>query len=226
MAQVKKMKTGAARLAAFAKTPGLSPVKTRLAATLGAADALAVYERSLLATAAVLRALPEWISPHWAVGERAGLADARWREFPAVFTGEGGLGRRLAQTHRAMRKDGATGILIGTDSPQLPPELVARAARRGRGRIVIGPSADGGFYLFASSLAIADSVWTGVEYSCAATLSDLESRLPRAELVRLPELCDLDDLPSLRRVMRELASAPLPEQREMAKWLAAKGWTG
>lgn len=217
------MKKPVARLAALAKTPGLSPVKTRLAAALGTAAAEAIYERSLLATAAVLRALPEWISPHWAVGERAGLADARWREFPALFTGAGGLGRRLARTHRAMRKGGAAGVLIGTDSPQLPPGLIAEAAEKAAaGGIVIGPSADGGFYLFASSLEIADAVWTGVEYSRASTLSDLESRLPRAELVRLPELCDLDDLPSLRRVLRELESAPLPEQRETAKWLARR----
>ena len=211
-----------ANLAAFAKTPGLSPVKTRLAADVGAALALAAYERSLAATAAVLRALPEWIAPHWAVGERAGLNHPRWRdgEFPAMFTGAGGLGGRLANVYAKLRGENIPAILIGTDSPQLSPDVVARAAELSRGRIVIGPSADGGFYLFASSLEIPREVWTGVEYSRAETLRDLERKLPPAEIHRLPELCDLDDAESLPRVVRELESAPLPEQRAMAKWLA------
>ena len=212
-----------ANLAAFAKTPELSPVKTRLAADVGEGPALAAYERSLAATAAVLRALPEWIAPHWAVGERAGLNHPRWRdgEFPAMFTGEGGLGERLANVYAKLRGENLPAILIGTDSPQLAPEIVARAAELSRGRIVIGPSADGGFYLFASSLEIPRGVWTGVEYSRAETLRDLERKLPPAEVHRLPELCDLDDAESLPRVMRELESAPLPEQRAMAQWLAS-----
>ena len=211
-----------ARIAVFAKTPELSPVKTRLAAQTGQAAATAVYERSLLVTAAILRALPEWIAPVWAVGEAEAPAHPRWREVPTLFTGEGGLGRRLANVYDKLREDDAPAILIGSDSPQLSPAAIVAAAERARGRIALGPSADGGFYLFASSLPIAESVWTAVEYSVAGTLADLESRLPPAERIRLPELCDLDDWSSLRRARRELGRAPLPEQREMAAWLAEK----
>ena len=214
-----------AKLAAFAKTPELSAVKTRLAADLGGAAAVEIYERSLLTTAAMMRALPDWISPMWAVGERAGVSHPRWAggEFPAMFTGEGGLGERLANVHDEICGAGAAGILIGTDSPQLSPDAVASAAKSAlEGRIVIGPSADGGFYLFASSRRIPREAWTSVEYSAAGTLRDLESRLPLAETVHLPALWDIDDAPSLRRVTAELESAPLPEQREMAKWLAAR----
>ena len=211
-----------AKIAVFAKTPELSPVKTRLAAETGEAAATAVYERSLLATAAVLRALPEWISPVWAVGEADAPSHPRWREFPTLFTGEGGLGKRLANIYSALREDDSPAILIGSDSPQLSPQAIVSAAERATGRIVLGPSADGGFYLFASSLPIPEDTWTAVEYSAAGTLADLEGRLPRAERIRLPELCDLDDLSSLQRARRELREAPLPEQRAMAEWLAEK----
>ena len=211
-----------AAIAVFAKTPELSPVKTRLAAETGPAAATAAYERSLLVTAAVLRALPQWISPVWAVGEAQAPTHPRWREVPTLFTGEGGLGKRLANIYSALRADDCPAILIGSDSPQLSPAAIVSAAERATGRIVIGPSADGGFYLFASSLPIPESTWTEVEYSAAGTLADLESRLPHAERIHLPELRDLDDLSSMRRVARELRSAPLPEQRAMAEWLAEK----
>ena len=211
-----------AAVAVFAKTPELSPVKTRLAATIGGDAAVEVYERSLLATAAVLRALPEWIAPRWAVGEAEAPAHPRWREFPALFTGEGGLGKRLAKVYSELRADYAPVILTGSDNPQLSPEVIVAAAEQAAGRMVLGPCADGGFYLFASSLPVAESVWTAVEYSAAGTLADLASRLPPAERVCLPELADLDDAPSLRRVQRELRDAPLPEQREMADWLAER----
>ena len=214
-----------AALAAFVKTPELSPVKTRLAAQIGDDAARTVYERAVAATESVMRASPEWVKKHWAVGEQAGVESPRWRGFPAMFTGGGELGERLANVYNAMREAGTVAILIGSDSPQLPPSFVESAARsafENRNSAVVGPAADGGFYLFASAAAIPKTVWTSPRYSSPETLSDLESRLPVSEVIRLPVLSDLDDLPSLRVAAKELQDAPLPEQRELALWLAGR----
>lgn len=214
-----------AKLAAFAKTPELSPVKTRLASDLGKTAAEEIYGRSLLATAAVMRALPEWISPVWALAEPDAPAHPRWAnaEFPAMFTGEGGLGERLANVYDALRGEKCAVILIGADSPQLSPQIAESAAKSAlSGKTTIGPSPDGGFYLFASAQSIPREAWTSVQYSAPSTLRDLQNRLPSTQTTMLPELWDIDDLPSLRRAALDLQSAPLPEQREMAKWLAAR----
>ena len=81
-------------LAVFVKTPELSPVKTRLAASLGKAAAVAVYAECLGLSADMMRELPADVKPFWAVGELVGLKSKRWGEFPVIFTGEGTLGDR------------------------------------------------------------------------------------------------------------------------------------
>ena len=54
-------------LAVFVKTPELSPVKTRLAASLGKAAAVAVYAECLGLSADMMRELPADVKPFWAV---------------------------------------------------------------------------------------------------------------------------------------------------------------
>lgn len=63
--------------------------------------------------------------------------------------GEGDLGSRLENAlRRALAGGKPAAIVIGTDSPDLPAELLdaARAALKDADA-VLGPSADGGFYL-------------------------------------------------------------------------------
>ena len=63
-------------IAVFVKTPGLSPVKTRLAATIGTAAAEQFYTHCTEAIRETLETASKTmdIVPFWAVGEEAGLS--------------------------------------------------------------------------------------------------------------------------------------------------------
>ena len=186
-------------LAVFVKTPELSPVKTRLAADIGVPAARREYEKMLSAAAAMMRRVRrEGVAAYWAVGEAAGVSHARWREFPALWTGEGGLGARLHRIYSALQQKHGRAALAGSDCPSLPAEWVLGALKRARGRTVVGPSADGGFYLFAAARRISPRSWNSVVYSRGDTLAQLLRRLPAGGVEKLPVLSDVDDAVSLR----------------------------
>lgn len=113
--------TGA--LAIFAKTPGLSPVKTRLAADIGIENAEQFYRYSVKCLEElafnVLRETQGTLVPYWAIGEENGLNDPLWENLDRLWTGDGGLGDRLNHVYAALLKKHDHVILIGTDSPQM-----------------------------------------------------------------------------------------------------------
>lgn len=186
-------------LAVFVKTPELSAVKTRLAADIGRAAAVQVYEKMLLQTARMMQeATAAGVKVHWAVGEEAGVAHARWREFPAFYTGGGGLGERLHHVYATLQKKYGCAALAGSDCPALSAAAVLLALQQARKKIVVGPAADGGFYLFAASRPIPAKIWKGVTYSQSDTLAQLLRLLPD-KVKKLPVLSDVDDIKSLMR---------------------------
>lgn len=223
--------TGA--LAIFAKTPGLSPVKTRLAADVGARLAEKFYRLSLEAAeeiAARVRDLSEGaIRPVWALAERNGKAKGPWKFFPAIWTGDGDLGERLHAVYSSLLKNHDYVMMMGTDSPQLEPSLLLEASRKifeNPGSCVIGPCPDGGFYLFGAKMPIPESVWTGVAYSTNATLRELASNLENQNIpVRLISTRgDVDAARDLKTIMNVLETSPdlLPAQRKLLVWLRAR----
>ena len=195
-AMAERMKGG---LAVFVKTPELSPVKTRLAAEVGETVARAAYDSMLKQASSMMRQVQATgIAVYWAVGEAEGVSHPRWREFPAVFTGEGELGDRLNHIYAMLQKKHGSAALSGSDCPALSAETVCAALREARGSIVVGPTTDGGFYLFAGSCRISPQIWRAVGYSRGDTLSQLLGHFPSHQIRRLPELTDVDDRDSLR----------------------------
>jgi glycosyltransferase A (GT-A) superfamily protein (DUF2064 family) len=70
------------------------------------------------------------------------------RRFGAELVDQGGgsLGARMARALEPYRASGA--VLLGTDTPSLPPHLLARSiALLRRAPVVLAPSLDGGYYL-------------------------------------------------------------------------------
>jgi hypothetical protein len=72
---------GPVAVAAFVKTPGLSPLKTRLAAGIGKSKAMRVYKASLaLIEASLIEAQRSHrFAPFWNVAEAAGIRANYWR---------------------------------------------------------------------------------------------------------------------------------------------------
>lgn len=212
----------------FVKTPGLSPVKTRLAQTIGRDAAEKFHRLSARAVEAVVQraAADGRVSPYWAVAERDGLAHPLWQGFARIAQGSGGLGERLARVYDELLRRHAFAMLIGADAPQMAPALLLSAAERLTDSycesFVVGRARDGGFYLFAGKQRVAPEVWREIPYSVASTADELIARLrPLGATAELPVLCDVDDAGDLEQVLAELRglSDPLPEQLALAGWI-------
>ena len=128
----------------FAKAPEPGRVKTRLA--LPPAHAAAVH--GAFVTDVVARhQRPHRQTTVWRAGD---LHHRFWDtlEVPLAVQTEGGLGARMVAAFAHELTDDARVVIIGTDSPSLPPRLVDAAFDvLTRCDLVIGPACDGGYYL-------------------------------------------------------------------------------
>lgn len=212
-------------LAIFVKTPGYSPLKTRLAATVGEAAALVFYRLASAAVAAVARAGQPLVTPCWAVAEADADAHAAWPDFPVIWQGEGDLGTRMHHVFETLLTRHDSVLLVGADAPQLVPEQLAQAAGALADpsvAFVLGPAADGGFWLFGGNTPVPQVVWQSVRYSQADTCQALRRALPATNgIVDLPVLTDVDhadDLPPVLAALERLPGA-VPAQRVLAAWI-------
>ena len=196
---------GAARLLVFARPPVLGRVKTRLAATLGPEAALAIYRRLLAITqqAVAAAAVPAtvWLAeapPAGALADAVAAAGALpewpglpWRiQAPALD-----LGERMAAAFAAAFAEGATRVaVIGTDCPGLTAALLTQALNGLAAHdVMIGPAADGGYYLLALRQPC-PALFQNIAWSSATVLADTLSLAAGLGLSvgLLPELHDVD----------------------------------
>ncbi|MEO8747101.1 MAG: DUF2064 domain-containing protein [Rhodanobacter sp.] len=214
-----------AALAIFVKTPGLSPVKTRLATGVGAQAALQFHQLAAAATAEVARCCEAWVTPYWAIAEAGPVAAARWPGFASLHQGESQLGERLHKVYVQLLLRQARVLLIGADAPQLTARLLRAALAvldDPRTPFVIGDASDGGFWLFGGRQPVPRELWTGVRYSQPHTASDFRRMLaPLGAIGTVGCLTDVDradDLPALRLALLAVAD-PLPAQQRLLEWL-------
>ena len=191
---------GLPHLLVFAREPVLGRVKTRLAADIGAEQALAVYRELLALTAAAATAaqVPATVWLAEAPVPAADPAQPRpewpglpWRVQPAADS----LGTRMAQAFATAFASGAGRVvIIGTDCPGLSAELLRRAfAVLVTHDVVVGPADDGGYYLLGLR-ELQPALFENKDWSTAtvlpATLADA-ARLG-LRVAQLPTLHDVD----------------------------------
>lgn len=213
-------------IAIFVKTPGLSPLKTRLAAGIGQPAALQFYRNSLAALRELLTAHPK-LAPYWAVAEPSLPAEHPWQDFPVMHQDQGDLGLRMGSVLAKLQKSHEKVLFIGSDTPQLSTEVL-NAALVGLDLhdVVFGPAADGGFYLMATKVPIATELFQKVSYSQADTLSRLAGLLAERYQVScdLPTLTDADTAEDLPAIADQLESLKVlgPRQQVLATWLRGR----
>lgn len=179
-------------LVVIAKEPLPGQAKTRLEPAVGSEGAAALAAAALGDTLDAVAATPAgsrllalegepgaWVPPGFAVVPQRGE----------------GLGERIAS---AFDDAGGPALLVGMDTPQLTPEMIAAAAselcRRGTDA-VIGPAEDGGWW--ALGLRRSDpSLFSGVPMSEPTTGRAQVAALERRGLSyrRLPSLRDVDTI--------------------------------
>jgi rSAM/selenodomain-associated transferase 1 len=196
----------------FAKPsrPGL--VKTRLAPRVGAEGAARLARAFLEDTWRALGAL-RWARRILATTEIDG-SEPVVRGGQVWLQGTGDLGDRLARVLRRALRSSAGAIALGSDSPGLPRMLLEQARAQLRSHdAVLGPCADGGFYLLGLSRC-PPGLLRGLRWSAPDTFERTRARLEERGLTTavLPPWFDVDrpgDLARLSRLIsRRAVTAP------------------
>lgn len=137
------------RLIVFAKPPVPGLAKTRLSPPLTPEQAATVHEASLKDVVSVAGRTGLEVEIHYAGSNGAAAFFVRaFPDVPAFPQAHGDLGERMAAAFDHGFDSGARRVLIiGSDSPTLPEEELHAAARIATDTVVLGPAADGGYYL-------------------------------------------------------------------------------
>ena len=179
----------------FLRAPQIGGVKRRLAADIGTLAAWRFYRTASGALIRRLAADPRWRMWLAVTPDRFAVRGRFWPHGLArTPQGRGDLGDRMARAlcripHRAA-------VVVGSDIPEIDAHHVAQAFARLRAAdIVVGPSADGGYWLIGARNARRDRASFGhVRWSTPHALADTLAGLRRdRSVVRLATLEDIDD---------------------------------
>lgn len=183
----------------FLKYPERGRVKTRLAQTVGADPAVAIYRQLLQATLRETDRLPPdqfrvyaLCDPSRPLADYQKLLSGHPVQI-ALQVGEN-LGERLAHAFHSALKEHPRALAIGTDCPDLTtPGIEQAAAAVTHRQVVLGPAGDGGYYLLGMGEyypeLFADIPWSTGEV-LARTKAAAETL--GLKIVTLPELHDVD----------------------------------
>lgn len=216
-------------LAIFVKTPGRSPVKTRLAGHLGRlkAEAFHLAAAEAVASVAVRAGLAAGFTAYWAVAEREAMSGNAWQDLPCLYQGPGTLGERMDRVYRQLRRRDGFALLVGADAPQLRDDALLRAARwldAAEPRLVIGRARDGGFWLFGGNVSLPPAAWLQPTYSASTTAHEFTRAMsPHGQWLELDLLSDVDRVEDLAVACGELQAlaSPTLEQQRLLEWMQA-----
>ena len=203
-------------LVIVARTPRLGEVKTRLAASLGPATTLRLYQ-AFLTDLATRFAITDECSLHWAYTSSDGDFAAELAQLvPGVPIGtcfpQRGLNfaDRLYQVFReTTTRAFARTIVISSDSPQVSLELIVQARQAlNEYDVVLGPAEDGGYYLIA--MREPHDLFTDIPMSTDQVLSMTIARANALSLSvhLLDTLFDIDEQSDFLRLARLLQTDP------------------
>tara|TARA_R110002096_G_scaffold143328_3_gene299152 strand:- start:93 stop:1427 length:1335 start_codon:yes stop_codon:yes gene_type:complete len=187
----------------FAKSPQIGLAKTRLAPVLGLSGAAGFAE------ALLQDALASWSDSALLIAHTGDWEPALWAalsQHPRMPQGNGDLGQRMERVLRAALDVSDVAMAVGTDIPGLgdnDAKLAVQALQTHDA--VLGPSADGGFYLLALK-SCPEGLLSGVPWSSSDTLDVTRERLRAAgmSVALLPERFDVDDASDLPLLRDEL----------------------
>ena len=182
-------------LIVFVRTPELGKVKTRLAKTMGEEEALEVYKYLLNHTKDVVNKLEIPVFIYY-----AGLMKSQdiWntQNFKKRLQSEGDLGHRMMDAFTEVFAHGyAKVMIIGSDCYELTSEIIIQGINTLEyNDIVIGPAADGGYYLLGMKKVISD-LFINISWSTKHVLNETIGVAQNLHLTYelLPVLNDVDE---------------------------------
>ena len=180
-------------LIVFIKNPELGKVKTRLAKTMGAEKALAIYIALMEHTRKIAEALPvaRYLFYSQAINEKDNWSNHIFHKDLQI---EGDLGDKMAMAFHTAFKDKEKVVIIGSDCASLTPEIVQEAFDKlEEYPFVIGPAIDGGYYLLGMNQyfphVFENIAWSTTEVypKTIEIINDLDK-----SYFLLPKLSDID----------------------------------
>lgn len=199
-------------IAVFLRPPVVGEVKTRLAAVIGTEAATQLYRAFLEDTLTKVGAIAQARSVRvelWVAGDpqHPSLAwiDRPWPRY-AQPASDLGTRQEVALTHCLTHSENA--LCLGSDLPTLPPANLERALTTlASGQPVLGPAADGGYYLLGLHADCPAGLLADVRWSHRHTLADTRRALSAHGLqaLELPPHYDVDNQADLRLLATHLA---------------------
>jgi uncharacterized protein len=200
----------------FIKNPQLGKVKTRLAKTLGDAQALEIYHQlSDITRKNAVKLAKTGITSYLYYSDYVDSTDA-WSSDIFIKKTQNGvdLGARMANAFSDVLAVHNKACIIGSDCPTLSVSILKKAfTNLEKQDAVVGPSTDGGYYLLGlsrdktvkmrkntegasqSPITNHQSIFTNMEWSVDTVLSETIKRLKEQQqsYVLLPALTDIDE---------------------------------
>ncbi|MBD2073249.1 TIGR04282 family arsenosugar biosynthesis glycosyltransferase [Phormidium sp. FACHB-592] len=198
------------RLIFFTRYPEPGKAKTRLIPALGAEAAAELHRQMTEHTLAQVKPLQQsrslTVECWFAGGDRAQMQTWLGTDLVCQPQPEGDLGDRMAQAFQTAFDSGMkAAVIIGTDCPELTTALLVEAFQAlQQTDLVLGPAADGGYYLIGLRRLVPDLFKT-ITWSTDRVFQqtvDIANNL-NLSLTTLPMLTDVDrpdDLPVWERV--------------------------
>lgn len=179
----------------FVKNPELSPVKTRLAKTIGKEKACAVYRLCIEAIVAQARRLQD-VSVFFACHEQA-RNPLIPEEFSCFPQSSGHLGNKMLEAINGLLPHYDKVAVLGSDAPTLPDDHIMQCFST-QEDFVLGPTCDGGYYLLAASKQLSCDALDDVRFSTEHAKMDTQSALQKlGSVAELTEWFDIDEYEDL-----------------------------
>jgi rSAM/selenodomain-associated transferase 1 len=183
----------------FLKNPQAGNAKTRLAKDVGNKTALAVYLQLLNICAQVSSTITDTNIQLW-YADSMPETDFWPTQTPRFLQCAGDLGERMAAAFASSLATQGKVVIIGTDCPTLDHAVLLQAFDAlDTHDCVLGPAADGGYYLIGLRAPL-PFLFDGIVWSTNKVLADTIHKLETYSLgcFLLPVLRDIDDVDDYR----------------------------
>ena len=173
-------------LIVFARFPTPGATKTRLIPAIGAERAADISRELTEQTLTTLSVLSDLhlcsVEVRVTGADLSAFRDTFGEQNRYVFQSDGNLGHRMSNAASEAFAGGARRVVaIGTDCPELEPVHVLEAfTRLQECDIVVGPAADGGYYLLGQSRAIPE-LFNDIEWGSSRVLEQTCERAAKAD---------------------------------------------
>ena len=213
-------RAGVCALAVMAKAPRLGEVKTRLVPPLKAEEAAILSTCFLKDVTENFLAAAEGVSVAGYIAYSPPGSEALFcalvpPEIELLPSRRAGLGHSLLDATEDLLASGyGAACLVNSDSPTLPTSILIEAAEALRApgdRVVLGPAADGGYYLVGLKRPHRQ-LFEGIAWSTEHVLRQTVERAESLglDVLTLPAWYDVDDATSLGWLCREVLTGRRP----------------